>query len=75
MRHPTTLDAHGDPSIILIKKGSTNDTTISRANGIRSFAREYFDDDSHKTSKEWVILPCDDKSGAFSAPVLLLSTA
>ncbi len=33
-----------------------------------SFVREYFDDRSQQTSKEWAILPYSTKSGAFSAP-------
>ncbi|KAN0072157.1 hypothetical protein V8E54_009886 [Elaphomyces granulatus] len=68
MRHPTTLDENGDPCIVVIKRGSTTGTTIGRASGIMSFVREYFDNDSYKTSKEWAILPYDNKSGAFSAP-------
>jgi len=68
MRNPITLDKNGDPCIVVIKNGSTTDTTIGRASGIMSIVREYFDDDNHKTSKEWAILPYDKKSGAFSAP-------
>jgi hypothetical protein len=33
-----------------------------------SFVREYFDDGSNQTSKEWAICPYDHESGAYAAP-------
>lgn len=68
MRRPTMLDQNEEPCLMVIKNGSTTDITIGRANGLMSYVRQYFNDDSHQTSKEWPILPYDTKSGAFSAP-------
>jgi hypothetical protein len=68
MRNPTMLDKNGLRCLIVIKNGSASGTTIGRASGIMSYVREYFEDGSHQTSKEWAILPYDTKSGAFSAP-------
>ncbi|KAL6303779.1 hypothetical protein BKA93DRAFT_898944 [Sparassis latifolia] len=67
MRHPTALDQNDDPCLMVIKRGNTTGLTVSRANDICSYARNYYDDDKAKTSKEWAILPFDSKSGAFSA--------
>ena len=60
MRRPTLLDQNDEPCLVVIKDGSTS--------GVMSYVREYFDDGSHETSKEWAILPYNTKSGAFSAP-------
>ncbi|GBE84426.1 predicted protein [Sparassis crispa] len=67
MRHPTALDENDDPCLMVIKRGNTTGLTVGCANDICSYARKYYDDDKAKTSKEWVILPFDSKSGAFSA--------
>jgi hypothetical protein len=53
---------------MVIKNGSATGVTIGRANSIMSFVREYFDDGSDQTSKEWAVLSYDKKSGVFSAP-------
>ncbi len=68
MRHQTALDQNNELYLTVIKDGSTTGVTIGRASGIMSFVREYSEDGSHETSKEWPILPYDKKSGAFSAP-------
>jgi hypothetical protein len=66
MRCPTTLDKNGDPCLMVIKRGNTTGLTIGRANDVYSYSRNYYDDDSPKTSKEWAILAFDCKSGPFS---------
>ncbi|KAF8905189.1 hypothetical protein CPB84DRAFT_1771811 [Gymnopilus junonius] len=41
LRHPTTLDAEGQPHLFVIKSGSSTGITIGRANGIMSFDRHF----------------------------------
>lgn len=66
MRNPDMLDHNGEGSLLVIKNGGTTGVTIGRANGIFSYVREYFGNNTHQTSKEWAILPYDSKSGVFS---------
>ncbi|KAK7447048.1 hypothetical protein VKT23_014258 [Stygiomarasmius scandens] len=67
MRHPTTLNQNGDPCLMVIKRGGATGLTIGRADDVCSYARIYHDNGNAETSKEWVILPFDSRSGAFSA--------
>ena len=69
MAHPTMRDPNGDPCLMVIKNGSTTGVTIGRANGIRSYQRIDVDglDVGERISKEWAIIPYDNKSAAFSA--------
>ncbi|KZT04526.1 uncharacterized protein LAESUDRAFT_715565 [Laetiporus sulphureus 93-53] len=65
MRHPTALDQNDEPCLMVIKRGFTTGLTVGRANNIFSYARNYYDDEKAKISKEWAILPRDHKSFAF----------
>ncbi|KAH9996720.1 hypothetical protein BJV74DRAFT_795039 [Russula compacta] len=62
------LPQNSEPCLMVIKNGSATGVIIGRATGIFSSVRDYFDDDSDQTSKEWSIIPYDTKSGSFSAP-------
>jgi hypothetical protein len=64
--HPDTKDCDGENCLFVIKRGLTTFTTIGRANGFLSCAREYFPNQTHRDSIEWAILPYDNESGAFS---------
>lgn len=66
MRHPNTKDHDGENCLYVIKRGLTTLTTIGRATGSFSYAREYFTNQTHRDSIEWIILPYDNDSGAFS---------
>ncbi|KAG2363278.1 hypothetical protein BDR07DRAFT_1608940 [Suillus spraguei] len=66
MRHPNMRDHHGEDCLYVIKRGLTTLTTIGRATGLFSYAREYFANQTHRDSTEWAILPYDNESGAFS---------
>ncbi|KAI0001528.1 hypothetical protein BJV74DRAFT_944493 [Russula compacta] len=68
MHHPQTLDVDGEPCLNVIKNGCTTGVTIGRANGVKSFVREYFPNGRQQTSMEWAIIPYNQRSGAFSAP-------
>ena len=69
MHNPDTVDRDGETSLMVIKSGHATGVTIGRATGVFSYVREYFSDDSHKTSREWAILPYDHTyKGRFSAP-------
>ncbi|KAM5543702.1 hypothetical protein V8D89_002319, partial [Ganoderma adspersum] len=65
MRRPTMLDHNGDHCIVVLKRGRTSGLTVGRANGIDSYIRHY-DNVVPKTSREWTIIPYNNKSGAFS---------
>jgi hypothetical protein len=56
MHNPDTIDNNGEPCLSVIKNGNTTGVTIGRANGIFSFVREYFINNTHQTSMEWAIL-------------------
>lgn len=60
-----TVNHHGDPCIMVIKRGNTSGLTVGRLNNIRSFTR-YYVGVGDAISKEVVILPRDSKSGTFS---------
>jgi len=66
MRHPDAKDHHGENCLYVIKRGLTTLSTIGRATGFVSHAREYFSNQTHQDSIEWAILPYDNDSGAFS---------
>ncbi|KAI1788973.1 hypothetical protein LXA43DRAFT_1096856, partial [Ganoderma leucocontextum] len=68
MCNPDMLDKDAESSLLVIKNGNTTGVTIGRATGIFSYVREYFNNGTHQTSREWAILPYDNKSGVFSAP-------
>ena len=66
LRRPTTVDENGDPCLMVLKRGNATDVTIGRGNNVFSFVRHYFKGKEPQTSKEWPILPYDQKSKAFS---------
>ena len=66
MRHPDTKDNDGENCLYVIKRGLATLTTIGRATGIFSYAREYFPNQTQRDSIEWAILPYDNDSSAFS---------
>jgi hypothetical protein len=68
LRRPDMLDRDGGSCLFVVKSGKTTGVTIGRATGIFSYVRQYFPNNTYQTSKEWAILPYDNKSGAFSAP-------
>ncbi|KAJ1301764.1 hypothetical protein OPQ81_008993 [Rhizoctonia solani] len=67
MRHPAALDHHGEPCLMVIKRGHATGLTIGRANNVVSYVRMCYGTANAKTSKEWAILPQNSKSGPFSA--------
>ena len=66
MRHPDTKDHEGENCLHVIKHGLTTLTTIGRATGSFSYAREYFANQTHRDSIQWAILPYDNDSCTFS---------
>lgn len=66
MRDPDLFDRDGEKCLVVIKRGSTTGLTIGRANGVFSYVREHFSNQTYHTSKEWAILPYDKVSGSFS---------
>jgi len=68
MRNLPMYDDNDKKCLIVLKRGYGTGLTIGRASGINSFTRSYFQDRPPKVSKEWSILPYDEKSGAFAAP-------
>ncbi|KAK0493978.1 hypothetical protein EDD18DRAFT_1355918 [Armillaria luteobubalina] len=68
MQHLTILDKNNKPPLVFMKSGRTMGVTIRCATSIMSFVQEYFDASEYIISKEWAILPYDNKSGMFSAP-------
>ena len=67
LRRPTMVDQNGEPCLMVLKRGNATDLTIGRGNNIFSFVRHYVKDKEPQTSKEWAVLPYDEKSGPFSA--------
>lgn len=67
MHKPDMLNHNSEPCLLVIKNGIATGVTIGRASGIFSYVREYFNNNTHRTSMEWAILPYDNKSGPFSA--------
>ena len=68
MRHPDMLNRDDEPCLLVIKSGNATGVTIGRATGVFSYVREYFPDNTHKTSMEWAICNYDNTSRVFSAP-------
>ncbi|KAI0701135.1 hypothetical protein C8T65DRAFT_709546 [Cerioporus squamosus] len=79
MRHPNVFDRNGEECLMVFKSGSGSGLTLGSATGVFSYVREYFNDCTYRTSREWAILPHDQRSidydpaftpkpGAFSAP-------
>jgi len=66
MRHPDTKDHDGENCLYVIKRGLSTLATIGRAMGFYSCAREYYPNQTHRDLIEWLILPYDNDSGAFS---------
>ena len=58
-----------EAGLMVMKNGRTTGLTVGRANNIYSHIRNYFDDGTTETSKEWPILPFDSESGVFSKGV------
>ena len=50
IRHPTSLDANREESLIVIKSGRSSGVTIGRGTGIESFIRVYDDSGIKSTS-------------------------
>ncbi|KAK0207623.1 hypothetical protein IW262DRAFT_1281921 [Armillaria fumosa] len=65
LRKPMMYDQNDERCIIVLKRGKTTGLTVGRANNIFSYLCNYSGDG--QISKEWAILPYDNKSGAFSA--------
>lgn len=65
---PDMFDRDGESCLFVIKSSKTTGVTIGCATGIFSYIRRYFTNNTHQTSKEWAILPYDNKSRAFSPP-------
>jgi len=66
MRHPDAKDHNGENCLYVIKRGLSTLTTIGRATGSFSYAREYFANQTHQDSIQWAILAYDNDSGTFS---------
>jgi hypothetical protein len=66
MCKPTLYDQNSNPCIMVIKHGRTTGLTVSHANNILSYTHNYFSN-NYKVSKEWAILPFDNRSSAFTA--------
>ena len=66
LRCPTMVDQNGKPCLMVLKQGTATDLTIGRGNNVFSFVRHYFRGKEPQTSKEWPVLPYNQKSGAFS---------
>jgi hypothetical protein len=62
-------DLAGEPCLLVAKRGNATGTTLGRATGVFSIARDYFSDMSiNQTSMEWAIINYDSKSDVFSEP-------
>jgi hypothetical protein len=68
MRKPAMLDQNGDPCLIVLKRGRSTGLTRGRANNIISYTRNYSGELEAQDSKEWAILPYNNKSGRFPNP-------
>ncbi|KAH9051592.1 hypothetical protein EDB83DRAFT_2226108 [Lactarius deliciosus] len=67
MRRPTAYDRNNNPCIIVLMRGRTSGLTVGCANNVFSYTRKYLGDNNTGISKEWVVLPYDDRSRDFSA--------
>jgi len=68
MRNLPMYDDNDNKCLIVLKRGYGTGLTMGRSSGIKSFTRSYFQDGPPKVSKEWAILPYDQKSGPFASP-------
>lgn len=62
MRRPTLLTQDDEPYLMVLQRGSATGLTVGRANDVCSCARM----NTHETSKEWAILPFNDRLSGFS---------
>ncbi|TFK52959.1 hypothetical protein OE88DRAFT_1320541 [Heliocybe sulcata] len=60
------VDDRGDPTIMVLKHGSSSGLTIGCLNSIRAVVRRPFTDGPTGFSREVIVLPRSSKSGAFS---------
>ncbi|KAH9017748.1 hypothetical protein EDB83DRAFT_183145 [Lactarius deliciosus] len=67
MRRPTAYDRNNNPCIIVLMRGRTSGLTVGCANNVFSYTRKYLGNNNTGISKEWVVLPYDDRSRDFSA--------
>jgi hypothetical protein len=67
IRRPTMYDEHGQPCIMVLKRGRTTGLTVGRSNNVLSYTRKRYGDGAPRVSMQWAILPFDEKSGPFSA--------
>jgi len=67
MRRPTMHDKHGQPCILVLKRGRTTGLTVGRSNNVLSYTRKRYGGDAPRVSMQWAILPFDEKSGPFAA--------
>ncbi|KAF8472265.1 hypothetical protein DFH94DRAFT_767632 [Russula ochroleuca] len=65
MRKPTMYDRNDERCIMVIKSGRSTGVTVGRASNIFSYTR-IASGNITGVSKEWAILPFDNKSGPFS---------
>jgi len=68
MRKLPMVDDNDQKCLIVLKRGNGTGLTLGRANGIKSFTRSYFHNTPPKVSKEWAILPYNEKLSPFAAP-------
>lgn len=67
MREPKMLDKNDEPCITVLKRGRSTNLTVGRATTFVSYSRKYFNENDTAVSKEWAVIPLDEKSGPFSA--------
>jgi len=60
------IDDRGDPTIIVLKRGSTSQLNIGYLNNIRSVLRKTFKTKPAEFSKEVAVLSRTSESGTFS---------
>ena len=61
--HPKHLDANGDPAMAVVKNGRTTGTTIGWMSGLKSPVRYYKFINVQFTSREFTVVPYDNKPG------------
>ncbi|TFK63246.1 hypothetical protein BDN72DRAFT_964022 [Pluteus cervinus] len=66
MRKPTMYDQNDERCIMVIKRGRSTGLTVGRANNLFSYTRRFLGGKCLGISKEWAILPFDQKSRSFS---------
>ncbi|KAH9967653.1 hypothetical protein BGW80DRAFT_1340654 [Lactifluus volemus] len=65
LTNPPMLDLNSDPCLVVFKNGAKTGTTVGKANNVDSFTRTYLSGQEW-VSREWPVIPTDNKSGAFS---------